>query len=538
MYVLFLLKTDLTACKSRYNNFSIRNNNISYAPVARNPEEDLMEYKVKSGSPEKQRSDCLVLAVFENRVLSHAASCIDKATGHAISSLLKRGDISGECGKMLMLPQTQGIPAQRVLLVACGKKSEFSVKKLRKVTARVISRLQQNNITEASLFLPELAIDEIDIGTRIEQIIIQAGHCCYQSDSLKTNKKTNESQLRAITLFVPERSDLTSARQALQDGQAIAAGVNMARHLGDLPGNICTPSYLAEQAAEIATEFGMKIKVLNEKSMEKLSMGALLSVSRGSRQEARLIVLEHRGGSSKQAPIVLVGKGLTFDAGGISLKPSRAMDEMKYDMCGGASVLGTMRAIAEMNLPLNVVAVVPSSENLPDGDANKPGDIVTSMSGQTIEILNTDAEGRLILCDALTYAERFKPSTVIDIATLTGACVVALGAHASGVFSIDESLINELVDAGNASQDRVWPMPLWDEYDQQLKSNFADMANIGGPKAGAVTAACFLARYTDKYNWAHLDIAGTAWLSGSKKGATGRPVRLLCEFLRSRVSTS
>ncbi len=497
----------------------------------------MMEYKVKSGSPEKQRSACLVLAVFKDQLLSPAASCVDMATGHTISSLLKRGDITGECATFLMLPQVSGIPAKRVLLVACGKKAEFDTKKLLKVTAGAIRNLRHNNITEASLFLPEIPIDNIDIGKRIEQIIIQATHSNYKSDSLKTDIQENKLPLQKITLFIPERSDLTAARQALQNGQAIAAGVNMARQLGDLPGNICTPSYLAGQASEIAEDFGMKIKVLNEKAMEKLSMGALLSVSRGSRQEARLIVLEHRGGSSKEAPVVLVGKGLTFDAGGISLKPSSAMDEMKYDMCGGASVLGTMRAIAEMNLPLNVIAIVPSSENLPDGDANKPGDIVTSMSGQTIEILNTDAEGRLILCDALTYAARFNPSTVIDIATLTGACVVALGAHASGVFSKDDSLTEELVNAGTASQDRVWPMPLWDEYDHQLKSNFADMANIGGSKAGAVTAACFLARYTEDYNWAHLDIAGTAWLSGSKKGATGRPVRLLCEFLRSRAAS-
>jgi leucyl aminopeptidase len=265
-------------------------------------------------------------------------------------------------------------------------------------------------------------------------------------------------------------------------------------------------------------------------------MGALLSVSRGSRQEAKLIILEHMGGKKSQKPVVLVGKGLTFDAGGISIKPSAAMDEMKFDMCGGASVLGTMQAISSMNLPLNVVGIVPSSENLPDGNANKPGDIVTSMSGQTIEILNTDAEGRLILCDALTYAERYKPSAVIDIATLTGACVVALGEHASGLFSNNDNLADEIITAGTAAQDRAWKMPLWEEYDQQLKSNFADMANIGGPKAGAITAASFLARYTKKYDWAHLDIAGTAWLSGADKGSTGRPVGLLCEFLRQRAA--
>ncbi len=497
-----------------------------------------MEYRLKSSRPEKQRSECLVLAVFEDGKLSSAAASVDKATGRMISTLLKRGDISEDCGKMLMLAPVADIPGRRILLVSCGKKEKFSSKKLLKVTAGVIGKLRRENISEASLFLPEITIKKIDINARIEQIIIQATHSCYQSDSLKTGKQKCKSLLRRITLFVPGRSDLASGKQALLTGQAIAAGVDMARHMGDLPGNICTPSYLAEQARKIATEFGMKVKVLNEKAMERLSMGSLLSVSRGSRQEAKLIILEHRGGKSKEAPVVLVGKGLTFDAGGISLKPSSAMDEMKYDMCGGASVLGTMRAIAEMNLALNVIGIVPSSENLPDGDANKPGDIVTSMSGQTIEILNTDAEGRLILCDALTYAERFKPSTVIDIATLTGACVVALGAHASGVFSKDESLTEELVTAGTSSLDRVWPMPLWEEYDQQLKSNFADMANIGGSKAGAITAACFLARYTEKYRWAHLDIAGTAWLSGSKKGSTGRPVKLLCEFLRKRAAAT
>jgi leucyl aminopeptidase len=285
----------------------------------------------------------------------------------------------------------------------------------------------------------------------------------------------------------------------------------------------------------MAKQFAMKATVLGEKAMQKHGMGALLSVSRGSRQEAKFIILEHKAGPKKQKPVVLVGKGLTFDAGGISIKPSAAMDEMKFDMCGGASVLGTMRAIAEMELPLNVVGIVPSSENLPDGDANKPGDVVTSMSGQTIEVLNTDAEGRLILCDALTYAERYKPAAVIDVATLTGACVVALGSHATGLFSHSDDLTNEIIQAGETAHDRAWRMPLWEEYDAQLKSNFADMANIGGPKAGAITAASFLARYTKQYDWAHLDIAGTAWNSGDNKGATGRPVRMLCQFLRNRT---
>ncbi len=497
-----------------------------------------MEYSVKCGNPEKQRTACLVLAVYEEQELSPATSSINKQTGRMISSILKRGDLTGECGKTLLIPHFSGTPAQRMLLVGCGSRDNFSTKKLLKATAAAVRSLTQNNISEASFFLAEAVIENTDIGERIEQIIIQVSQSIYRSDKLKTDKSENSAQLEHITLNVPERNDLASGKLAVENGQAIAEGINLARRLSDLPGNICTPSYLSDQAAEIASNYGMKVKVLGEKAMEKLSMGALLSVSRGSRQEAKLITLEHKGGKPKDAPIVLVGKGLTFDAGGISLKPSSAMDEMKYDMCGGASVLGTMLAIARMNLPLNVTGIIPSSENLPDGDANKPGDIVTSMSGKTIEILNTDAEGRLILCDALTYAERFKPAAVIDIATLTGACVVALGAHASGVFSNDDALSDELIDAGKAAQDRVWPLPLWEEYDHQLKSNFADMANIGGSKAGAVTAACFLARYTEDYPWAHLDIAGTAWLSGSKKGATGRPVRLLCQFLRNRATST
>jgi leucyl aminopeptidase len=495
----------------------------------------LIDFKIKSGSPEKQRSACLVLAVYEDQGMSPSTRIIDKYSKGLISRLIKRGDISGECGEAVMLPEIPNIPAERVLLIGCGKENEFDSQKLQKITANVIHQLQSNKIKEAMLFLAELNIEETELAARIEQIIIQAAHSSYCFDVTKSIKQKNNKRLQKIALFISDRTSLKVAREALVTGKAVSSGVSLARDLGNLPGNICTPTYLAAQATELATEFNMKIKVLNEKAMEKLSMGALLSVSRGSRQEAKLITLEHKGGNSKDAPVVLVGKGLTFDAGGISIKPSAAMDEMKYDMCGGASVLGAMRAIAEMKLPLNVVAIVPSSENLPDGDANKPGDVVTSMSGQTIEILNTDAEGRLILCDALTYAERFKPAAVIDVATLTGACVVALGSHASGVFSNQDDLAQELIDAGIKSRDRVWYMPIWEEYDQQLKSNFADMANIGGPKAGAITAACFLARYTQKYDWAHLDIAGTAWLSGSKKGSTGRPVKLLCEFLRNRA---
>jgi leucyl aminopeptidase len=333
-------------------------------------------------------------------------------------------------------------------------------------------------------------------------------------------------------LNVADEHQLGKARLAVNLGNAVALGVNTARDLGNLPGNICTPSYLANISQKNARRYpDMKVKVLKQKDMEELKMGALLSVAKGSRQPPRLIVIEHNGGKKNDKPVVLVGKGITFDSGGISIKPSQAMDEMKFDMCGAASVLGTMVTIGELNLPINVVGIVPTCENMPDGAANKPGDIVTSMSGQTIEVLNTDAEGRLILCDALTYSEQFKPRVVIDIATLTGACVVALGKHPCGLLSNDDALAKNLLDAGKRSDDRAWQLPLWEDYQDQLKSNFADMANIGGPQAGTITAACFLSRFTEKLKWAHLDIAGVAWESGHNKGATGRPVSLLSQYL-------
>jgi leucyl aminopeptidase len=358
----------------------------------------------------------------------------------------------------------------------------------------------------------------------------------YRFDQCKSESTPPKRQLKRVSFLLQSRDQMNAAKRATAHGHAIGVGSRLARDLANLPGNICTPSYLADQARALARgKRKLKATVLDEKEMGRLGMGALLSVSRGSRQPAKLIVLEYRGGKADAKPVALVGKGLTFDAGGISIKPSASMDEMKYDMCGGASVLGTIAACVELDLPINLVGVVPSSENLPDGDANKPGDIVTSMSGQTIEILNTDAEGRLILCDALTYAERFKPAAVIDIATLTGACIIALGDQASGLMANDDVLANDLLEAGTECGDRAWRLPLWDEYQPALDSNFADMANIGsGRGAGAITAACFLSRYTKKFKWAHLDIAGVSWLTGSAKGATGRPVPMLTEYLLRR----
>ncbi len=397
--------------------------------------------------------------------------------------------------------------------------------------------LADTGATEAVVYLTELEVKGRDIAWKLRHAVESVEMALYKFDRLKSHKPEKKRPLRKLILTVGKRSELAAGEIAVQQGLAISAGMHLARDLGNLPGNICTPSYLADQARELEHQYGVKTTVLEREDMEKLGMGALLSVSRGSRQPPKLITIEYKGGKDDEPPVALVGKGLTFDAGGISIKPAAAMDEMKYDMCGGATVLGVIKACAELKLPINVVGVIPSSENLPDGDANKPGDIVTSMSGQTIEILNTDAEGRLILCDALTYTERFHPAAVVDIATLTGACVIALGAHASGLLANNDQLARDLLNAGKYAHDRAWQLPLWEDYQKQLDSNFADMANIGGREGGTITAACFLARYTKKFKWAHLDIAGTAWLGGKAKGGTGRPVPLLTTWLIQRSET-
>jgi len=494
-----------------------------------------MEFIVKSGTPEKQRSGCIVAGVFESRKLSTVAHQIDAVSGGAISSILRRGDLEGKPGQTLLLHNIPNLPSERVLLIGCGKEKEFNENRYRDTTAKAVSILKDTGATEATSYLTELDVKGRDISWKVRQAVEVTEAALYRFDQLKSKPNNSRRALRRVVLAVPKRSDLGPGEQAIREGRAIAEGMKLARDLGNLPGNLCTPAYLAEQAVEIGKQYGLKITVLEKDDMEKLGMGALLSVSRGSRQPPKLIVLEYHGGKEGEPPVALVGKGLTFDAGGISIKPAANMDEMKYDMCGGASVLGAVQAAAELKLPLNIVGIIPSSENLPDGDANKPGDIVTSMSGQTVEVLNTDAEGRLILSDALTYAERYKPAVVIDIATLTGACVIALGAHASGLLANNDQLAREILGAGKYTHDRAWQLPLWDEYQKQLDSNFADMASIGGREAGTITGACFLARYAKNFKWAHLDIAGTAWKTGKEKGATGRPVPLLVQFLINRA---
>ena len=496
-----------------------------------------MEFTAKSGNPEKQRTACIVVGVFEPRRLSPAAEKLDQVTEGFISNLIRRGDLEGKIGQTLLLHNAPNTLCDRILLVGCGRERELHDAQYRKIIATTATTLDDIGAMEAVCYLTELHVKGHDNHWNIRQAVETIEDSLYTFDQLKSKKDTTRRPLRKVTLSVSSRRDLPDSEAAVSEGYAIAQGGKLAKDLGNLPGNICTPTYLAEQGKTLDKDYpAIDTEILENADMEELGMGALLSVTKGSRQPAKLIVMNYRGGNSKDKPVVLVGKGITFDSGGISIKPSAAMDEMKYDMCGSASVFGTMKALAELKLKINVIGVVPSCENMPDGDASKPGDIVTSMSGQTIEVLNTDAEGRLILCDALTYCEKFDPEVVVDIATLTGACVVALGKHASAVLGNHSPLIHDLLNAGKSSGDRAWEMPLWEEYQEQIKSPFADIANVGGRDAGAITAACFLSRFTKKFHWAHLDIAGTAWRSGERKSATGRPVPMLTQYLIDRAS--
>ncbi len=482
------------------------------------------------------RSDCLV--VFSStKSLTDTAKAIDSAAGKSLSQLQKQGDISGKLGSSLLIPNPSGLSADRLLIVGCGESTSLKDNDIVKLANAIAKSLSGTPAKQAHIALDDLNGNDRDqnwIARILAQTFI-AGEYDYQTTKGKQAQKSakeNAPSLKKITLLGGNAATTKAFSAAAKLGSAIGNGMNVTRELGNLPGNVCTPTYLANLAKTMGRKHAkLSVKILEEKQMKELGMGSLLSVSAGSDQPAKLIVMEYNGGKKTEKPHVLVGKGITFDSGGISLKPGAAMDEMKYDMCGAASVFGAFNSLLEIEPKHNFVGIVAASENLPSGRATKPGDVVTSMSGQTIEILNTDAEGRLVLCDALTYAERFKPKSVVDIATLTGACVVALGKHATGLYANQQALADKLLAAGQQAGDRAWQMPLWDEYDQQLKSNFADMANIGGPGGGSVTAACFLSRYTKNYDWAHLDIAGTAWVSGADKGATGRPVPMLVEYL-------
>jgi leucyl aminopeptidase len=476
------------------------------------------------------RAGCALVPVLAGKELTAGGKEIDAVHGGRLAKTLRSGDLPAKAGATLLVQLDGHLP--RVLLVAMGDAREATEKAFTDAVRGGLKAAGQLAADEAISLLHEAPVAGRDADWKLRAQVLIGREIAYRFETLKT--KRDPQPVRPKRVVLPVASAAASAA-AVAEATAIANGVDMAKDLGNLPGNHCTPTYLADTAKKMARELGLKAEVLDARQMQALKMGALLSVARGSDQPPKLIVLRYQGAGAKQPPIALVGKGITFDTGGISLKPAPEMDEMKFDMCGAASVLGAMRAVAELKLKINLVVVVPTTENMPGGRATKPGDIVASMSGQTIEILNTDAEGRLILCDALTYVQRFKPATVVDVATLTGACVIALGHHHSGLFSPSDALAAELQDAGRDIGDSCWRMPLDEEYQEQLKSPFADMANIGGRPAGSVTAACFLSRFAKGYDWAHLDIAGTAWKSGANKGASGRPVPLLANFLLARA---
>ena len=483
------------------------------------------------------KTGCIAVGVFENKKLTDAARTLDRKGG--ITAALRSGDITGKPGTTLLMHGIDGVVSERVLLVGLGKDEQVSNKDFLSAVQSVARAFAALGANDAVIALPFEDVKDRGLGWSLCNAVLAMRENLYRFDGMKSKNEPVPSGVKKVAFAVPAVS-AAEAKAAVTQGVAQANGMDLTKDLGNLPPNICTPTYLANTAKKLGKEFPLGVEVLDRKQLQALKMGSFLSVTNGTVEPPKFIVLKHMGGKAKDAPTVLVGKGITFDSGGISLKPGGGMDEMKYDMCGAASVLGTFRAIAEMKLKLNVIGVIPTCENMPSGSATRPGDIVTSMSGQTIEVLNTDAEGRLILCDALTYVERFKPAAVVDIATLTGACITALGHHNSGLFSRHDAehdaLADELLAAGKESNDTAWRLPIEDSYQEQLKSNFADIANIGGPPAGSITAACFLERFTKKYTWAHLDIAGTAWKSGAAKGATGRPVPLLTTFLINRAA--
>ncbi|QXH50555.1 leucyl aminopeptidase [Pseudomonas fakonensis] len=495
-----------------------------------------MELVVKSVAAASVKTATLVIPVGEGRKLGSVAKAVDLACEGAISALLKRGDLAGKPGQTLLLHSLPGLKAERVLLVGSGKDEALGDRAWRKLVASVAGVLKSLGGTDAVLALDDLAVSARDGHYGKYRLLAETLlDGAYVFDRFKS-KKAEPRALKKITLLA-DKAGQAEVERAVKHATAIANGMAYTRDLGNLPPNICHPSFLAEQAKDLGKAHkGLKVEVLDEKKIKDLGMGAFYAVGQGSDQPPRLIVLNYQGGKKADKPFVLVGKGITFDTGGISLKPGAGMDEMKYDMCGAASVFGTLKAVLELQLPINLVCLLACAENMPSGGATRPGDIVTTMSGQTVEILNTDAEGRLVLCDTLTYAERFKPQAVIDLATLTGACIVALGSHTSGLMGNNDELVGQLLDAGKRADDRAWQLPLFDEYQEQLDSPFADIANIGGPKAGTITAGCFLSRFAKAYSWAHLDIAGTAWISGGKdKGASGRPVPLLTQYLLDRA---
>ncbi|MFM2486562.1 leucyl aminopeptidase [Celerinatantimonas yamalensis] len=498
-----------------------------------------MEFSVKSGSPEKQRSACIVAGVYEPRRLSPVAEQLDKISDGYISALLRRGDLEGKAGQVLLLHHVPNVLSERVLLVGCGKERDLDERQYRQIIEKTIATLNDTGSMEAVCFLPELHVKARSTYWKVRQAVETTLNSLYTFDQLKSKPNEVRRPLRRLVFNVSTRRELAVGEKAISHGMAISKGVSHAKNVANMPPNICNPAYLAQQAEQLAAHSEITFTKVDEAKMAELGMNSYLAVGRGSANESIMSIVDYcPKGQEKSKPIVLVGKGLTFDSGGISLKPGAGMDEMKYDMGGAASVYGTMQALVELQLPIRVIGVLAGCENMPSSKAYRPGDILTTMSGQTVEVLNTDAEGRLVLCDALTYVERFDPELVIDIATLTGACVIALGHHTSGMMSPHNPLAHDLIAAAEQSGDKTWRLPLGDEFDEQLQSNFADFTNIGGRPGGAITAGCFLSHFAKKYTWAHLDIAGTAWQSGKSKGATGRPVPLLTQFLMNKAGVA
>lgn len=490
-----------------------------------------MKLYLDNQPPEENESECLVIGFTEGGEFSPAVQAIESASGGALGRLLESGDIDTRLGKTSFLQNLPGLAARRVLAVGFGKLEKLNLNRFDKACLAAGKALRDHPLTQCHVCVHDLEPEGTDAPSRLRQAALAVHRANYLYTQTKPLKDDSPAPLERASFQGDD-----SMRAAIEQAEAFAAGFEKAKLLGDLPPNFCTPAYLAQEARAIAAQYeNVELEVLEEEDMADLGMDALLGVSRGSAHDARLIVLKYNGADGVEPPVALVGKGITFDSGGLSLKTPDNMKQMKYDMCGAAGVIGAFLAAAMLKLPINIVCIVAAVENMPDGDAYRPGDVLTSMSGKTIEVLNTDAEGRLVLCDALTYTQKFAPDVIIDAATLTGACVIALGHHATGLMSNDDELAEQLVAAGDSIADRAWRLPIWDEYQSQLDTPFADMKNVGGPPAGAVTAGCFLSRFVEDQRWAHLDIAGSAWQWGKEDGSTGRPVGLLAEYLLNRA---
>lgn len=490
-----------------------------------------MKMNLDNNPPVGKQSGCLVIGITEGGPLSPAAKAVDEASGGAITRMLESGDAQTGLGKSVFLHGLSGLATGRVLLTGFGKQEKLNLARFDRGCIAAGKALRDHALKTCHVCLHELEFGDIEISQRLKQAALAIHRANYLYTTTKPQKEDSPEPLESASFQGGE--DLLPA---LAQADAFAAGFEKARILGDLPPNICTPAYLAQEAKHIAGHYdNIELEILDENDMAELGMDAFLAISRGSTNSGKLIVLNYSGTDADQRPVVLIGKGVTFDSGGLSLKSGENMMQMKYDMCGAAGVIGAFVSCVKLQIPLNVICIVAAVENMPDGNACRPGDVITSMSGKTIEVLNTDAEGRLVLCDAITYSEKFNPDVIIDVATLTGACVVALGHHATGLISNDDDLADDLLAAGDAVVDRAWRLPLWEEYQSQLDSPFADMKNIGGMPGGVLTASCFLSRFAEDQRWAHLDVAGSAWKWGSEEGASGRPVGLLTQYLLDRI---